>query len=91
MLDETMFPRWVFRPGETRLAESLEDYNQALANGWFDTVGEANEAKVTEPAPEEAPPTREELEAKATELLIKFDGRTSDKKLRDLIAADLED
>lgn len=92
MLDETMFPRWVFRPGETRLAESKGDYDQALANGWFDTVGEANEApeaKATEPEPE-AQPTRSELEAKATELGLKFDGRTSDKKLADLIAAELE-
>lgn len=32
-----------------------------------------------------AAPTREELEAKATELGIKFDGRTKDKKLGQLI------
>ena len=32
-----------------------------------------------------APPTRAELEAKATELGIKFDGRTKDKKLGQLI------
>jgi hypothetical protein len=38
----------------------------------------------------EAPASREALEAKATEIGIKFDGRTSDKKLRDLIAATLE-
>ena len=37
-----------------------------------------------------ADPTRDELEQKATELSIKFDGRTSDKKLRDQIAAALE-
>jgi hypothetical protein len=36
-----------------------------------------------------APPTREELEAKATELKIKFDGRTSDKKLGQLIESKL--
>jgi hypothetical protein len=34
---------------------------------------------------DEAPPTRAELEAKATELGIKFDGRTGDKKLGQLI------
>ena len=34
---------------------------------------------------DDAPPTREELEAKATELGIKFDGRTKDKKLGQLI------
>jgi hypothetical protein len=36
---------------------------------------------VSEPAFEDAPPTRPELEAKATELGIRFDGRTRDKKL----------
>ena len=34
---------------------------------------------------ENAPPTREELEAKAKELGIRFDGRTGDKKLGQLI------
>jgi hypothetical protein len=34
---------------------------------------------------DDAPPTREELEAKAAELGIKFDGRTGDKKLGQLI------
>lgn len=36
--------------------------------------------------PDDAPPTREELEQKATELGIKFDGRTTDKKLAAKIA-----
>lgn len=36
-----------------------------------------------------APPTREELELKATELGVKFDGRTPDKKLGEQIAAAL--
>lgn len=44
---------------------------------------------VVEPEPEsvddETAPTREELEAKATELGIRFDGRTKDKKLGQLI------
>lgn len=35
---------------------------------------------------DDAMPTREELETKATELGLKFDGRTSDKKLTKLIA-----
>jgi hypothetical protein len=34
---------------------------------------------------DDAPPTRDELEAKATELGIRFDGRTGDKKLGQLI------
>ena len=34
---------------------------------------------------DDAPPTRDELEVKATELGIRFDGRTGDKKLGQLI------
>jgi hypothetical protein len=42
---------------------------------------------VADEAPEDnAAPTRAELEAKATELGIRFDGRTKDKKLGQLIA-----
>ena len=46
-----------------------------------------------EPVPviEDAPPTRAELETKATELGIRFDGRTRDKKLGQLIHDRLTD
>lgn len=43
------------------------------------------------PVIEDAPPTRAELEAKATELKIRFDGRTKDKKLGQLIQDRLTD
>jgi hypothetical protein len=47
---------------------------------------EAQAVQVVDTAPEDdAAPTREELEAKATELGIRFDGRTKDKKLGQLI------
>jgi hypothetical protein len=47
---------------------------------------QAQAVEVVDEAPEdEAAPTREELEAKATELGIRFDGRTKDKKLGQLI------
>ena len=43
-------------------------------------------ASMPEPVPEDNDPvTREELEAKATELCIPFNGRTSNKKLTSLI------
>jgi hypothetical protein len=45
---------------------------------------QAQEVVETEPV-DDAAPTREELEAKATELGIRFDGRTKDKKLGQLI------
>ena len=40
--------------------------------------------------PDEAPPTREELEAKATELGVSFDGRSTDAVLLRRIGAALE-
>jgi len=47
---------------------------------------QAQAVEVVEAAPEDdAPPTRAELEAKAKELGIRFDGRTGDKKLGQLI------
>jgi hypothetical protein len=47
---------------------------------------EAQAVEAVDTAPEDdAAPTRAELEAKATELGIRFDGRTKDKKLGQLI------
>jgi hypothetical protein len=43
------------------------------------------EAQRAAAAKDDAPPTREELEAQATELDIVFDGRTSDAKLKERI------
>jgi hypothetical protein len=53
------------------------------------------EAVEPEPEPEPEPdyniePTREELEMKATELGLQFDGRTSDNKLRQRIEDHLD-
>lgn len=92
------------RPGGTYAYKGVKDEDQhaaALADGWFDTLPEAidgHEAKKSqqaEPAPvsqtaDAAPPTRAELEQKAKELGIKFDGRTSDKKLSEAIADKLK-
>ena len=49
------------------------------------TVVESEPESEPETVDDEAAPTREELEAKATELGIRFDGRTKDKKLGQLI------
>lgn len=70
-----------------------KDLLSALADGWVKTLAEtvkpvqANPIEPVEPVePEDnLPPSREELELKATDLGIKFDGRTSDKKLLALI------
>ena len=77
---------------------SPEALEKALADGWYRTLPEANEAhdkpkSVQSAAPasasvpqDDAPPTRAELEQKAKELGVKFDGRTSDRKLGEAIA-----
>jgi hypothetical protein len=71
-----------------------------LAAGWFQTKEEAvglvtapvvEVVEVAEtPKAEDYEPSRAELEQKATELGIKFDGRTSDKKLLKLITEGLQ-
>jgi len=96
-----MFPTLVYRiPGIHQreggtysiLGVTNQDaFDAALTDGWFETLPEAIESLNPKVEQVEPPPTREELELKAMELEIKFDGRTSDRKLRDLIAATLEE
>ena len=75
------------RPGGTFDYKRIVNDDQlaaALADGWFLTLVEATQpaaADLAEVAPDDAPPTRDELEAKARELGLKFDGRTGDKAL----------
>ena len=85
------------RPGGTFDYKRIINEGQlaaALADGWFLTLVEATQpaaADLAEVAPnDDAPPTREELEAKARELGVKFDGRTSDKALAAKIQSTLE-
>ena len=73
---------------------SLEEHDAYLAQGWStsaDLAIERANAPTPAPAPapvpapvvpeDNAPPTRAELETKARELGLKFDGRTSDRTL----------
>jgi hypothetical protein len=65
------------------------EFDQRIADGWHPTMPEAMNPPVVTPAivPDDStPPTREELESKATELGLKFDGRTSDVKLGKMIS-----
>jgi hypothetical protein len=79
------FPRLVFKSAtDHKLVETQEEFNAAMKDGWFASVPEAK-AKAHDVPADNAPPTRAELEAKATELQIKFDGRTTDVKLTELI------
>ena len=69
-------PKWAMKP--------IKRKKPAKPLDWRDQI-KAAPAPEPEPINEDAPPTREELEAKATELGIRFDGRTKDKKLGQLI------
>lgn len=77
-------------------ANNAEELEAKLKDGWFSSLPEAINSKETAPVTEAkesddiAPPTRQELEEKATELGIKFDGRFSDKKIAQLIEAALQ-
>lgn len=88
-------------PGKTYSFLGVADESElaaALAAGWSRTLPEACEDKpapvvapvVEDAAPtivvaDDAPPTREELKAKAAALGLDFDGRISDAKLIKLI------
>lgn len=78
------------------------EYGAAIKAGWFGNLQEAIDApkveqvesSINEPEPvgpaDDAPPTREELEAKAADLGIKFHHKIGDAKLAGLIAKALE-
>ena len=73
-------PKWAIKP--------IKKKKPAKPLDWRDQVkAKPAPAPAPEPEPidEESAPTREELEVKATELGIRFDGRTKDKKLGQLI------
>lgn len=90
----------VYRPGGEHLIHGhqvdyqvidADEVDGALADGWFLTAVEAGESVKVEPVVDATtPPTRAELEAKAKDLGIKFDGRTTDKKLGEQIAEKLK-
>jgi hypothetical protein len=68
-------------------------FDDLISKGWFPSY----EAAVTgtikaveKPIDEVSAPTRSELESKASELGVSYDGRTSDKKLAERIAKALE-
>lgn len=99
MSDE--FPKMLYKAGgseelhggnfHTFIAQDEQDEAAALADGWHLTTPDAVAAvsKSAAEVDDDAPPTRAEMEAKATELGIKFDGRTTDAKLGEKIAAAL--
>lgn len=66
------------------------EFDSAVASGWFVSYEEASGLVLKADADpvvvnDDSAPTRAELEQKARELNIKFDGRTRDHKLAALI------
>ena len=79
----------------TKGAADQEQFDMLIAKGWFPSYEDALAGKlppkvVEEPIDEVSGPTRAELEAKADELGLSYDGRTSDKKLAERIVEALE-
>ena len=71
---------------------NAEELQAKLKEGWFWSLSEAIESENKEETAKEddtTPASRQELEEKATELGIKFDGRFSDKKIAQLIESAL--
>lgn len=93
------FPFLVYRtPGPHPARDGGKSYNfrqvenddalqSALADGWHETYELACGIEI---AADDSAPRRAELEQQASEMGLKFDGRTSDKKLRSMIDQALE-
>lgn len=84
-----------------RAAADKDAFDALIAKGWFPSYEEAAAGKAAGKIIEAAEafedaiddvsaPTRDELEAKAKELGVSFNARTSDKKLAERIAEALE-
>ena len=91
------FPKMLYRsPGSLALAggtfstlivQGQDEQDDAVAEGWHVSSPKAKAAFDAPPSDAEtAPPTRAELEQKAAELGLKFDGRTGDKKLAAMVS-----
>lgn len=92
---KTSFKREDGSAFDTLLVNSDDEFASALKNGWHNDVISALTPKnqlaridddVSAVLADDVPPTRAELELKAVELGIKFDGRTTDRKLSVLIS-----
>ena len=87
MQDIILIPRYAKnkKPVKVRKpSKPIDGINHRLIREQAEAAAKAAEVQAIVPE-DDALPTREELEAKATELGIRFDGRTKDKKLGQLI------
>lgn len=97
-MNENDFPRMVYQTGgteeihggkfATHIVNDQDELDAALADGWHMTTCEAK-AATEKPGDgghdDNAPPTRAELEQKATELGVEFSPRIGDAKLAERI------
>lgn len=93
------FPRMLFKNHgkeemhggffDTFIVDNQELLDNALADGWYLTTCEARAADVkpVEVPADDAPPTRDELKRKATELGIEYPANIPTDKLAGLVAA----
>jgi creatinine amidohydrolase/Fe(II)-dependent formamide hydrolase-like protein len=100
----TEFPTILYRtPGrhqqprgatyDYKAATDQETFDGLITKGWspsYEDAVAATAKAVEKPIDEVSAPTRQELESKASELGVSYDGRTSDKKLAERIAEALE-
>lgn len=74
----------------TTIVHDASEEDAALADGWHRTTTEAADADKAAPAAggqdDDAPPTRDELKAKAAELGLEYPGNISNAKLAELVA-----
>jgi hypothetical protein len=92
MSDNILVPK--YRKGKKpekvrKPSKPIDGVNHRLTNNKAEAQTAALASIVSSVPDDDAPPTREELQAKASDLGIKFDGRTSEKKLKKLIAESL--
>jgi hypothetical protein len=73
-------PKWAIKPTKKKKAAKPLDWREQVK-----AAPAPAPVIESETISDDAEPTRAELEAKATELGIRFDGRTKDKKLGQLI------
>jgi hypothetical protein len=92
MQDNILIPKYLRgkKPVKVRKpSRPIDGINYRLLREQEEAAAKAAEAQAVEVVDtvpdDDAAPTRAELEAKATELGIRFDGRTRDKKLGQLI------
>ena len=87
MQDIILMPRYRKNKKPVRVRKPpkpIDGINHRLIREQAEAAAKTAEAQAVVPE-DDALPTREELEVKATELGIRFDGRTKDKKLGQLI------